>query len=453
LPETGKNYLNTIFNNLSSIMYHHHSLALLKNKETTISEVVKKAIHERLLSNQTPAAIFFDLSKYQQKLSELSEAFPAPTLNAMAVKTNPLIKMLKVAAKMGFGAECASFSELIIAKKAGFRPESIVFDSPVKTEDEIRYALNEKIYINADNIQELELICRLIKNGQPYRKGFIGLRINPELPLNEYNKSFSEEEKRNITGMSSSKFGVLIEQAHQLLTQNREFSEVLTGLHVHIGSQKSPIKMLINGIKKVVKLAEYLNLHYNYQIRTFDIGGGLPVRYTDADGAISFKAFADLLYSEVPMLRNYKVITEFGRSVFANSGWAASKVEYTKTVRDEQDNEIKIALTHIGRNMFTRYHEIILLNPDGSTKKGHFIDQTIGGPLCFSGDLIGKNRSLPLIEPNDIIIIKDVGAYTFSEWSFNANRRFPPIFGYDEDLNISVLHKGQSTEEVASFWE
>lgn len=97
---------------------------------------------------------------YQHKLAELSEAFPHPALNALAVKTNPLIKMLRMAADKGFGAECASAGELAIAKKAGFPAERIVFDSPVKTEQEISYALDEKIHINADNAQELALICQ-----------------------------------------------------------------------------------------------------------------------------------------------------------------------------------------------------------------------------------------------------------------------------------------------------
>ena len=253
--------------------------------------------------------------------------------------------------------------------------------------------------------------------------------------------------------MRSSKFGVLLGQAKALLTQNDEFSKILTGLHVHIGSQKSPIEMLINGIKKAVGLAEDLNRNHNYQIRTFDIGGGLPIQYTDADEAMSFRAFSDLLYSEVPLLRKYRVVTEFGRAVFAKAGWAVSRVEYTKTVRNERDEELKIALTHIGKNMISRHHGILILNADGDLKTGAPVLQSIGGPLCFSGDLIGKNRHLPPIQPGDWMIIKDVGAYTFSEWSFNANRSFPPIYGYNEFNDFSLLHKGQSEEDVAAFWE
>lgn len=425
----------------------------LKNTEPAASAVVRQALKEGLVSARHPAAVFIDLPAYQQKLVELSEAFPQPALNALAVKTNPLIKMLRMAAEKGFGAECASAGELAIAKKAGFPAERIVFDSPVKTEQEIRFALKEKIHINADNVQELELICRLIESGLSCRGGSIGLRINPSLPLNEYNRHFSARERNNITGMRSSKFGVLLDQAKALLAQNNEFSKIVTGLHVHIGSQKSPIGMLVKGVKNVVGLAEDLNRNHHYQIHTFDIGGGLPVQYTDADEAMSFRAFSDLLYSEVPLLRKYRVITEFGRAVFAKAGWAASKVEYTKTARNERDEELKIALTHIGKNMICRYHDILILKADGGLKTGAPAPQSIGGPLCFSGDLIGKGRCLPPIQAGDWIIIKDVGAYTFSEWSFNANRSFPPIYGYDELRNFSLLHKGQSAEEVAAFWE
>lgn len=430
------------------------SQELVHQKDFFFSEIVKKAIDEKILSNHNSAAIFFNLTEYKNRLTELASAFPKPALNALAVKTNSLVSMLRIAADMGFGAECASIGEIAIAKKAGFDPKTIVFDSPVKTEYEIRYALQEQIYINADNIQELEIIQRMIENGQTFRKGSIGLRVNPALPLSNYTakKSFSKREKEAITGISSAQFGVMYDQAKQLLIENPAYSKILTGFHVHIGSQNSPIEMLVDGIKKVVDFAEYLNANHQYQIDTFDIGGGLPIQYTDADTAINFTEFSNLLSLEVPKLKNYKVITENGRAVFAKPGWGVSKIEYVKTAKNENGEAINIALTHLGRNILSRYHEMVLLNQQGDVKTGRHAPHTIAGPLPFSGDLIAQNRLLPLIKPGDWLIIKDMGAYTFTEWWLNAGRRFPPIIGYDENLNITILHKGQTAEELADFW-
>jgi diaminopimelate decarboxylase len=430
-----------------------------KITDQTISKVAEAALRDNLLSDRNPAAVFFDLWKYEEQLRELSGAFPTGTLHAIALKANPVVSILRIAAEKGFGAECASMGELLIAKKAGFESRTIVYDSPTKTIDEIRYALDENIFLNIDNEQELNRVYQLISNGQSFKAGTIGLRINPGLAPEDFNHAFSENEKKTVTGLKSSKFGVLIDQAEKILSSNPQFKDIITGLHVHIGSQYCPIEMVVAGIKKIVQMAEVLNERNGYHISTIDIGGGLPVQYRDSDRAIGFEKFSAILHSEIPELFHYKIITEFGRAVFANSGWVISKVEYTKSVRDESDREHNIALVQIGGDMFLRtvyadwYHDILVLDKHGALKSGKPELQSIAGPLCFSGDMISKNRLLPPTQAGDWIVIRDAGAYTFSMWSLFNSRAFPPIYGYDKDLSISLLKKGQLPDDAASFWE
>lgn len=427
--------------------------------ENTISKIAKKAINTHLLSDDRPTAVFFDLSRFETHANELMHAFPAHTLHAIALKANPVINILKVAAKIGLGAECASMGELLIAKKAGFKPNTIVYDSPTKTKNEILYALQEGVHLNIDNEQELNLIHTLLKQEKQFQKSPLGIRINPELSLKDYNQPFSEAEEKTITGLKMSKFGLPISQAEIILKSNDHYKEMITGLHLHVGSQRCPVEMMINGIKRVLELAELLNCQYGYHISTIDIGGGLAVQYRESDRVIRFSDYSNHLFSQLPQLKNYKIITEFGRSVFAEMAVVISKVEYTKLVNDENNNKLNIALTQIGGDMFVRtaymdwYHDILLLDRDGSVKKGEPFPQSIAGPLCFSGDFLGKERNLPAIEPGNWIVICDAGAYTFSMWSHYNSRMFPPIYGFDQDFALSILHRGQPVEDTASFWE
>lgn len=425
----------------------------------TISKIVKLALDRRFLSEDSPTAVFFDLPRLKERLAALSRSFPEPALNAVATKACPAIGVLRVAARQGFGAECASKAELLIAQRAGFPANKIVYDSPTKTTAEIKYAMKAGMYLNVDNEQELSIIGRLASGGFSRTVKPLGLRINPELSLTDFDRLPTPEEGRTITGLRSSKFGVPLRRARELLIGDTHLRDLVAGLHVHIGSQSCPPNVIIKGIRRVVELADILNMEHGYSINTIDIGGGLAVRYRDGDSSVSFEEFSENLFSSVPRLREYRVITEFGRALFAGSGWVVSRVEYTKKVKDEDGNELNIAAIQTGGDMFVRtaymdwYHDVIVLDAQGSVKTGEALPQDIAGPLCFSGDFIGHRRLLPPIDPQDWIVIRESGAYTFGMWSHYNSRAFPPIYAYDEHSTMSVLHKGYSSEEMANFWQ
>lgn len=430
---------------------------MISNK--LISDLTCKLIAENIICSESPNAVLYDMSRYDRQLTALLDAFGGASLNALAIKANPIKTILTHAAKMGFGAECASIGELLIAKKSGFISAGIVFDSPTKTKEEIIYALREGIMLNIDNMQELYRIETILEESKIPISNTIGLRINPGLSLSDFPQLFTEEDKATITGLRSSKFGLLLDQARVTLTESTRYRDIITGLHLHVGSQKCPLEMLICGIRKVVDFAMELNDEYGFSISTINIGGGLSVRYKNTDDAVGFGQFAQLLRNEVPCLFDFRIVTEFGRSLHANSGWIVTKVEYTKTVEDNHNRNHRIALVQVGADLLLRssylnwYHDIIVLDNRGIIKNKNYEVQSIAGPLCFSGDFIARNRELPRIESGDWIVIKDAGAYTFCMWSHYNSRTFPPIYGYDAGLNLSILKAGETPVDCASFWE
>lgn len=137
----------------------------------------------------------------------------------------------------------------------------------------------------------------------------------------------------------------------------------------------------------------------------------------------------------------YRVKTEFGRSIFAKNGFIISRIEYTK-----KSGHRHIAISHAGAQVATRTifmpdHwkiRISALGPEGIEKTGAAVSQDIGGPLCFAGDMVGTDRLLPLIEPGDYVVLHDTGAYYFSNPFYYNALPAPAVYGVELNQDGSV---------------
>lgn len=242
------------------------------------------------------AALFHDLDGLTGRIESLQQAFPPDTLHAVAIKANPLIEVLRAIVATGAGLEAASWEEVQCAVAAGCPADRIVFDSPAKTDDELREALQLGVWINADNDQELE---RLEALGAP-GNGRVGLRVNPQLGEGSI--------AMTSTVGKQSKFGLPLHRAAELL-QRFPF---ITGLHVHTGSQGVGLPLLKQAALAVAEVV------VEHGLQWIDIGGGIPVRYrNDAPIPPTFAAWAEAV-AAIPT--HVKVLTEVGRSVHAPTG-------------------------------------------------------------------------------------------------------------------------------------
>lgn len=376
------------------------------------------------------AALFHDLDGLRGRIEALQQAFPPSALHAIAIKANPLIEVLRAIVSTGAGLEAASWEEVQCAVAAGCPADRIVFDSPAKTDEELRLALELGVWINADNDQELE---RLEALGAP-GNGKVGLRVNPQ--IGEGSIAMTSTVGRQ------SKFGLPLHRAPELLKR----FPFLSGLHVHTGSQGVGLALLQEAALAVAKVV------MEHELEWIDIGGGIPVRYrNDAPMPPSFKAWADAVAS-IP--RDVKLLTEIGRSVHAPTGWALSEVVCTKQVDGRETLVIHLGADLLLRRVYKAEqwdHEFVLLNADGTPKSGPTRPTQIAGPLCFSGDLLTHDRPLPAAEPGDLLMIRDTGAYTLSMWSRHCSRGLPPTIGYNTE-GARLLHAGEQPQDVVRFW-
>ncbi|MEI6174583.1 MAG: MqnA/MqnD/SBP family protein [Bacteroidota bacterium] len=432
----------------------------------SIGKALQSAISKELIRPEDTAVIFYDLSFLEKRLKYLISCFPANTLHGLAIKANPLLKIMKTVQEISpnIGVEAASVGEVSMALKAGYKADQIVYDSPVKTVSDLEFALKSGIHVNIDNFSELERVNRILRDATPLQSGqnhpegrhpSVGLRINPQVGLGSIKES-------SVAG-EYSKFGVAINNHRQALEHAFMTYPWLTGVHLHVGSQGCPLQMLVDGIGILYDFAMKMNESRMEKglppIVIFDIGGGLPIAYHSDSVAPLMADYVTEIGKRAPRLfESFRIFTEFGRWAYTNAGWTASRVEYVK-----HDPGINTAMLHVGADLFVReclnpkdwQHEYSVFEGEGSLKCGHDEQPyNLAGPLCFSGDIIAKGVTLPAIDEGDILVIHDSGGYTFSMWSRYNSRQTPRILGYYNDgERFDILKERETLEELHRFWE
>jgi len=395
------------------------------------------------------AMILYDMDILRDRVEGLIKAYPESTIHAIAMKANPLDEVLKFFRSYDLGVEVASSAEMYIASANDFPSQSVVYNSPAKTRREIVYALEHGYHINVDSFDELDRIAQIRPTQNSTSN--IGIRVNPQ--------TGSGHIESTSVATAYSKFGIPINIFRKEIIEAYKEHSFLNSLHLHIGSQGMPLDQLLFATSIIYDLAEYINHQIGgQQIKYFNIGGGLPVSYRYTKEPIDMIDYAALLKRDVPGLWSgrYQMVTEYGRYINANAAVAISKVEYIKDF-----NSKKIASIHLGADLLLRecynpsdwYHEISVLDKDGNVKTGKDeIPYDIAGPLCFSGDIIAKDLTMPKLEEGDFIVVHDVGAYTLGMWSRYNSRQIPIVLGADGD-KLQVLKEKESVKELHDFWK
>lgn len=415
-----------------------------------IVKALPVVVEQGCISEQQPVAAFVDTQGVRNTISALISAFPGHFTHAFAAKANTMRPVLELVRDAGMHCEVASHGELTQALRAGFSASEIVYDEPAKSSRVLQDVLQRGIGLNIDNFQELERVARLLESTPSQSR--IGFRINPQVGAGRIGPM--------STATRSSKFGVALddEGSRDRLLQCYVDHPWLGSLHSHVGSQGIALEMMVEGIRRIVDLAIEINQACGEaRIQLIDIGGGLPVNFDSDVVSPTFAEFSGLLEQHVPELFSgeFAVKTEFGRSVLAKNGFMVTKVEYTKVSGGRP-----IAITHAGaqvaaRTVFMPEHWKIRLSAfdrEGAPRTGKAISQDIAGPLCFAGDMIGYERELPRIEPGDLVVMHDTGAYYFSIPFYYNALPAPPVYAlHDMDsktVRIECWRKQQSLDDM-----
>ena len=356
----------------------------------------------------TPLYIY-DFDEMRKKYQAFKEAFSGEkSLISYAVKANSNLSVIRHFGQLGAGADCVSIGEVRRALAAGIDRYKIIFSGVGKLDSEIKEALTEEILLlnleSEAEMKRVELVAKAL--GKPAR---ISIRINPNVDPKTH--------PYISTGLHENKFGVEIAMAKRMYiyAKNAEFLDPV-GIHFHIGSQLTDLAPIAEAAEIVADLVRSLRA-IGVEIRFFDVGGGIGVRYAD-EVPIDPYAYTEAIVQATKGL-DVTLMCELGRALTAEAGYLLSSVLYEKQNGNKRFVIVDAAMNDLLRpTLYTAHHRVTLLEE----RNGEKSKADIVGPICESGDWLAKGVQLPRTEHDDLIVIHDTGAYGFT-MSSNYNTR------------------------------
>ncbi len=328
-------------------------------------------------------------------------------LICFAMKANSNLGVLRLFAEMGAGFDIVSGGELFRALKAGGDPKKIVYSGVGKTTDEIKEALESDILMfNVESFEELGVINEIA--GDMKKKARISLRVNPDVDPMTHPKI--------STGLKENKFGIDIKKVIDDYEEAGNLPNIeVIGVDCHIGSQITEIAPFVDALERLKELVFKLR-ERDFNIRWFDLGGGLGITYKDEEPPDPTEYAAAIKKSAKDL--NVTFILEPGRVIVGNAGIMVTRVLYTKR------NGKNFVVVDAGMNdllrpaMYDAFHEIRPVIKSNNSK----ITADVVGPICESADFIAKNREVTDAKRGDLLAVMSAGAYSFSMAS-NYNSR------------------------------
>ena len=330
-----------------------------------------------------------------------------PHLICYAVKANANLAVLNVLARLGSGFDIVSGGELARVIEAGGDPAKVVFSGVGKTVAEMEQALNLGIYcFNVESSAELEQLNQVA--GRLGKVAPVSLRINPDVDAGTH--------PYISTGLKENKFGIAMDEAEIVFARARVLPHLhIKGVDCHIGSQLTEIQPFLDAMDRMLALIDRL-AEQGIVIEHFDVGGGLGVTYDDETPPHP-DVYAAALLKRLGS-RPLKLIFEPGRAIAANAGIFVTQVLYLKENSDKRFAIVDGAMNDLIRPaLYSAWQKIIPVVPRDSQA----YDFDIVGPVCETGDFLGKDRQLALAA-GDLLAVRSSGAYGFAMAS-NYNTR------------------------------
>ncbi|MBQ0724079.1 MAG: diaminopimelate decarboxylase [Cycloclasticus sp.] len=383
----------------------------------------------------TPTYIY-SRATFEKHWNAFDQAFNGrPHLICYAVKANSNIAVLNVLARLGSGFDIVSVGELERVLTAGGQPEKIVFSGVGKRHDEIRRALEVGIRcFNVEVSTELDRINDIAGDMGLIAK--VSIRVNPDVD--------AQTHPYISTGLKENKFGLAIETAFEEYQRADKMQHLqVVGLDCHIGSQLTDVQPFVDALDRVLNLLQRLKAT-GIEIQHLDLGGGLGIRYRDETPPTPAE-YVEALYQKLGELP-YEIILEPGRAIAGNAGILVSKVEYLKTTADKNFAIVDAAMNDLMRPaLYQAWQEIVVVNLDSSHATRQY---DIVGPVCETGDFLGKDRALALAE-GDLLAVRSAGAYGYTMSSnYNSRPSAAEVMVDGDQVHLIGARQG-----VESLWQ
>ncbi len=390
---------------------------------------------EEIISQYGSPCYIYSRATFEAHWHAFDRAFGNhPHLICYSVKANSNLAILNLLARLGSGFDIVSLGEMERVLTAGGDPKKIVFSGVGKREDEIFAAL--KLGIRCFNIEvsdELDRINRLAAMLNVVAP--VSFRVNPDVD--------AQTHPYISTGLKENKFGIDIQQAITEYVRANKMKHIkVVGIDCHIGSQLTDTAPFLAALDKVLALVDTLKKE-GIELQHLDLGGGLGIRYRDETPPEPAEYVAAIL----KRLGNndYEISLEPGRAIAGNAGILVTRVEYLKETEHKNFAIVDAAMNDLVRPaLYSAWQDIITVNKQSSAEENSW---DIVGPICETGDFLGKNRRLKLT-PNDLIAIRSSGAYGFTMSSnYNSRPRAAEVM-----IDGSHIHLIRERESIPHLW-
>ncbi len=346
------------------------------------------------------------LSHYQKIQHAFRELAP---LICYSVKANSNLSLLTLLHRQGAGMDIVSGGELARVRAVGVPGERIVYAGVGKTLLEMEAALRADILMfNVESEPELNRLNRVAARLK--KPAQVAVRINPDVDPHTH--------RYITTGKKENKFGLSIPLALGLFRRARQLRHIrVTGVHLHIGSQITSATPYIEALKKLKPLIQKLRAE-GHAVEWLNLGGGLGIIYNEEKPQTA-DAFASAV---LPLIRplECRLILEPGRFIVGNAGILVTAVQYVKRGHLKSFAIVDAAMNDLLRpSLYQAYHHILPVRPPAA-KRIELTD--VVGPICESGDFLGRDRRLPRLQEGDLLAVRSAGAYGMAMAS-NYNSR------------------------------
>jgi diaminopimelate decarboxylase len=346
-----------------------------------------------------------------------------PHLVCFAVKANSNLGVLNVLARLGSGFDIVSVGELERVIAAGGDPKKVVFSGVGKQAHEMRRALEVDIHcFNVESIPELDRLNAVA--GEMGKTARISLRVNPDVDAKTH--------PYISTGLKQNKFGIEINEALSIYQKAAALPNLeIVGVDCHIGSQLTELSPFLDALDRVLALVDKL-AEQGIQLKHLDLGGGLGVRYNE-ETPPEPSAYVTALVEKLKD-KPYEIILEPGRAIAANAGVLLTTVEFLKPGEAKNFAVIDAAMNDLIRpSLYQAWQKIIPVDENQTGDAGLY---DLVGPICETGDFLGKDRQLTLQE-GTLLAVRSSGAYGFTMASnYNTRPRVAEVMVDGADVHV-----------------
>lgn len=367
----------------------------------------------------TPLYVY-DSTKIKEQYNKMYNALNVSNLKInYAAKANSNISVLKILNKLGSGIDAVSIQEIQLAIRAGFAPQDIVYTPNSVSFNEIKKAIKLEVKINIDNIEMLETI------GHEFPQLPVGIRINPHI--------MAGGNAKISVGHIDSKFGISIHQLPLVERIIKTLDIKINGIHMHTGSDILDVDVFLYATDILFNVAKKFS-----DIEYIDFGSGFKVKYKSDDIETNIEEFGLAIsqkFNDFCMENNKELCLMFepGKYLVSEAGYFLVKTNVIKQTTSTIFVGVDSGFNHLIRPMmYDAYHEITnVSNPNGKPRI-----YTVVGYICET-DTFGWNRKLAEVRPNDILVFKNAGAYSFMMASnYNSRYKPPEILIHNEKAHL-----------------